>query len=179
VSRSLLQIGLLAGLLASAPSAAGEPRRHVLQVEADGLAFELSEPPGWFVDSTIAREFGAAVVLYPETGDPRSPGTPVMRVAVARKSGRDAGASVERALAEYRARYRGVELERAAASHPRYRAYAAKFCLAGRFCEYVTLVDPDPAGGFLLSVALTRPKRAATSMELEAYNRVIASLSAN
>ena len=176
MSGHLLTIILFAGLVTAAPSAAGEPRRHVLQVEADGLVFELREPPGWFADSTIAREFGATVVLYPETGDPHSPGTPVMRVAVARKTGGDAGASVEQALAEYRTRYRGIEIEDAAASHPRYRAYARRFCLAGRFCEYLTFVDPDPGGGFLLSVALTRPKRAATSAELEAYNRLIASV---
>jgi len=46
-------------------SIAGEPKRHVLDVYGDGFAFEVTEPPGWFVDSTIASEFGADVILYP------------------------------------------------------------------------------------------------------------------
>jgi hypothetical protein len=66
--------------------ATGEPRRHVLEVRGDGFSFEVREPSGWFVDSTIAGEFGASVICYPANRDPYSPGTPLIRVVVEKKS---------------------------------------------------------------------------------------------
>jgi len=173
-----LAIVLWAGFLLPA-SIAGEPKRHVLDVHGDGFAFEVREPPGWFVDSTIASEFGASVMLYPTTRDPHSPGTPVIRVAVAKKISEDTGADLKRTMDHYRSRYHNVAFRDSVASHPRYRAYAKMFCLPGKFCEYVTYLNPGPASSFLLSVVLTRPKHAATSTELAAYKRVVASLDAN
>jgi hypothetical protein len=174
-----LAIVLWAGLLGSVSIAAGEPKRHVLDVYGDGFAFEVREPPGWFVDSTIASEFGASVILYPTTRDPHSPGTPVIRVAVAKKIGEDTGADLKHTMVYYRSRYHNVEFLDSAASHPRYGVYTKRFCLPRKFCEYVTYLNPGPASSFLLSVVLTRPKHAATSIELAAYKRVIASLDAN
>jgi hypothetical protein len=174
-----LALVLWAGFLGPVSNAAGEPKRHVLDVDVDGFAFEVREPPGWFVDSTIASEFGASVILYPITRDPHSPGTPVIRVVVAKKTNEDIGADLKHTMDYYRSRYRNIEFRDSAASHPRYRAYAKRFCLPRKFCEYVTYLNPGPASGFLLSVVLTRPKHAANSIELAAYKRVIASLDAN
>jgi hypothetical protein len=174
-----LAIVLWAGFLGPVSIAAGEPKRHVLDVYGDGFAFEVREPPGWFADSTIASEFGASVIFYPATRDPHSPGTPVIRVVVAKKISEDTDADLKHTMDYYRSRYRNVEFRDSAASHPRYRAYAKLFCLPGKFCEYVTYLNPGPARSFLLSVVLTRPKHAATSIELEAYKRVIASLDAD
>jgi hypothetical protein len=174
-----LAIVLWAGFLGSVSIAAGEPKRHVLDVYGDGFAFEVREPPGWFVDSTIASEFGASVVFYPTTSDPHSPGAPVIRIVVAKKISKDPGAELKHAMDYYRSRYHNVEFQDIAASHPRYRVYAKRLCLPGKFCEYVTYLNPGPGSSFLLSVVLTRPKHAATSIELAAYKRVIASLDAN
>ena len=173
--RISLALVLWAGFLGPV-SIAGEPKRHVLDVYGDGFAFEVTEPPGWFVDSTIASEFGASVILYPTTRDPHSPGTAIIRVVVAKKTSEDTGADLKHTMDYYRSRYRNVESRDGAASHPRYRAYAKRLCLPGKFCEYVTYVNPGPASSFLLSVVLTRPKHAATSIELAADKRVIASL---
>jgi hypothetical protein len=170
---------LWAGFLGPVSIAVGEPKRHVLDVYGDGFAFEVTEPAGWFVDSTIASEFGASVILYPITGDPHSPHTPVIRIAMAKKISEDTGAALKRAMDSYRSRYHNVEFRDSAASHSRYRAYAKLFCLPGKFCEYVTYLNPGPGSSFLLSVVLTSPKHAATSIELAAYKRVIASLDAN
>jgi hypothetical protein len=167
---------LWAGFLGPVSIAVGEPKRHVLDVYGDGFAFEVTEPPGWFVDSTIASEFGASVILYPTTRDPHSPGTPVIRVVVTKKISEDTNADLKHTINYYRSRYRNIEYRDSAASHPRYRAYAKLFCLPGKFCEYVTYLNPGPASSFLLSVVLTRPKHAATSIELAAYKRVLASL---
>ena len=174
-----LVIVLWAGFLGPVSIAAGEPKRHVLDVYGDGFAFEVTEPPGWFVDSTIASEFGASVILYPTTRDPHSPGTPVIRVVVAKKISEDTGADLKRTMAYYRSRYYSVEFLDSGASHPRYRVYAKLFCLPGKLCEYLTYLNPGPGSSFLLSVVLTRPKHAATSIELAAYRRVIASLDVN
>jgi len=177
--RISLAIVLWAGFLGPVSIAAGEPKRHVLDVYGDGFAFQVREPPGWFVDSTIAGEFGASVIFYPVTRDPHLPGTPVIRVVVAKKISEDTGADLKHTMDHYRSRYHNVEFRDSAASHPHYRAYAKLFCLPGKFCEYVTYLNPGPARSFLLSVALTRQKHAATSIELEAYKRVIASLDAD
>jgi len=174
-----LAIVLWAGFLGPASIAAGEPKRHVLDVYGDGFAFEVREPPGWFVDSTIAGEFGASVILYPDTRDPHSPGTPVIRVVVAKKVSEDTGANLKRTMDYYRSRYQNIEFRNSSASHPRYRASAKQFCLPGKFCEYVTYLNPGPASSFLLLVTLTKPKHAATSIEFAAYKRVIVSVDAN
>ena len=173
-----LAIVLWAGFLGSVSIAAGEPKPHVLDVYGDGFAFEVREPPGWFVDSTIAGEFGASVILYPAARDPYSPGTPVIRVVVAKKINKDTGADLKRTMDYYRSRHQNIEFRDSAISHPRYRATAILFCLPGKFCEYVTYLDPGRASSFLLSVTLTQPKHAATSIELAAYKRVIASVDA-
>lgn len=177
--RIALALVLWAGFLRPVAIAADEPKRHVLDVYGDGFAFEVTEPTGWFVDSTIASEFGASVILYPAAGDPHSPGTPVIRIVVAKKINEDIGAALKRAMNSYRSRYHDIEFRDSAASHAHYRAYAKLFCLPGKFCEYVTYLNPGPASRFFLSVALTRPKHAATSIELAAYQSVIASLDAN
>ncbi|MDQ2961993.1 MAG: hypothetical protein M3R31_02365 [Pseudomonadota bacterium] len=177
--RISLAIVLWASLLGPVSIAAGEPRRHVLDVYGEGFAFEVREPPEWFVDSTIASEFGASVIFYPNTRDPHSPGTPVIRIVVLKKISGDTGADLRHTMDNYRSRYHNVEFRDSAVSHPRYRAYSKLFCLPGKFCEYVTYLNPGPASSFALSVSLTRPKHAATAMELAAYKRVIATLDAN
>jgi hypothetical protein len=173
-----LAIALWAGFFGAVSIEASEPKRHVLDVHTGGFAFEVSEPPGWFVDSTIASEFGASVIFYPATRDPHSPGTPVIRVVVAKKVSEDTSVDLKHAMDYSRSRYHNVEFWDSAASHPRYRAYAKLFCLPGKFCEYVTYLNPGRASSYLLSVTLTTPKHAATAIELAAYKRVVASLDA-
>jgi hypothetical protein len=95
---------------------------------------------------------------------------------VAKKIGEDTAGDLKRAMDHYRSRYHNVTVRDSPASHPRYRAYAKLVCLPGQFCEYVTYLNPGLASSVLLSVALTRPKHAATSIELAAYKRVVASL---
>ena len=180
-SRSCLNLVLasLAVILGSAPVAAGEPRSHVLDFHGEGFAFVVEEPRGWFVDTTIAREFGADVIAYPVAGDPRSPATPLIRVLVMKKTSEDTGADLNQYVDRYRARYRNVESRNSAATHPRYRAYAKQLCAPGKFCEYVTYLNPGPGSGLMLSVTLTRPGHPATKPEVTAYRHVVASLDTN
>lgn len=166
-------------ILGPVAMAAGEPRRHVLDFSGKGAAFVVKEPPGWFVDSTIAREFGADVILYPVTGDPRSPRTPLIRVLVTNKASEDTGADLNHYVKVFRARYGNVALRDSSTTHPHYRAYGKVFCVHGKFCEYVTYLNPGPRSSVLLSVTLNRPGHPATSSELATYQRVVASLDAN
>jgi len=175
--RSLF-LGSLAIILGPASIAAGEPKRHVLDVSGEGFAFAVKEPPGWFADTTIAREFGANVIFYPAAGDPHSAGTPVIRVLVVTKISEDTGADLKNHIDHYRSRYRNVEFRDSAATHPRYRAYAKRFCVPGKFCEYVTYLNPGPGSRLLFSVTLNRPGQPATSLELAGYTKVVASLDA-
>ena len=174
-----LAILLSAASLGPASAVAGEPRRHVLEVRGDGLSFEVREPNGWFVDSTIAGEFGASVICYPVNRDPNFPGTPLIRVVVEKKSGDGIMANVGQAMDRYRARYGKVEFRDDAASHPRYRTYANMLCIPGKLCEYATYLDPGSESGSMLSVTLARPGHAASATELTAYRRVVASLRAD
>src|SRR5207302_456039 len=73
---------LCASLFGFAPSLAAQPTEHGLDIRAQGFSFNVKEPRGWLVDSTIAREFAAHVILYPVAGDPRSPRTPLIRLIV-------------------------------------------------------------------------------------------------
>jgi len=166
-------------ILGPASNAAAEPRHHVLDFSGEGFAFVVKEPAGWFADTTIAREFGADVIFYPATGDPHSSGTPLIRVRVIKKASDDTGADLNRYMDSYRARYHDVVFRDSAATHPRYRAYAKQFCAPGKFCEYVTYLNPGPGSGLMLSVTLIRPGHPANSNELAAYKHVVGSLDTN
>jgi hypothetical protein len=177
--RFWLVFGCLVIVLGPVSMAAGEPKHHVLDVYGDGFAIAVREPPGWLADSTIAHEFGANVIFYPANRDPHSAGTPVIRVLVMKKTSEDTGADLNRDLDHYRSQYNNVEFRDSAATHPRYRAYAKLVWAPGKFCEYVTYLNPGPGSRLMLSVTLNRPEHPATSAELAAYKRVIASLDTN
>ena len=170
---------LLSAVALGSSSAAAEPRRHVLELSDNGLTFEVREPRGWFVDSTIAGEFGASVIFYPVTRDPHLPGTPLIRVVVEKKSGEGVAANVEQTMDRYRVGYGKVELHDLAISHRRYRAFAKLLCVPGEHCEYMAYLDPGAESESALLVVLSRPGRAATKTELAAYRRVVASIRAN
>jgi hypothetical protein len=173
---SSVVLGSLVTILGSASIAAGEPGHHVLDFSGKGAAFVVKEPPGWFADTTIAHQFGADVIFYPAAGDPHSTLTPVIRVVVIKKTGEGTRSDLNDYVEHYRARFQDVEFRDSATRHPRYRAYAKLVCAPGKFCDYVTFLDPGPGSAFMLSVTLNRPKRAATSTELAAYKHVVASL---
>ncbi|MBP1688357.1 MAG: hypothetical protein H6Q33_4500 [Deltaproteobacteria bacterium] len=174
-----LALGSLATILGAVSPAAGEPKRHVLDFSGQGSAFVVKEPPGWFADSTIARAFGADVIFYPVTGDPHSPGTPLVRVLVMTKASTDTGAELNHYVNAFRSRYRNFALRDGSATHPHYRAYSKGFCVQGKFCEYVTYLNPGQSSNLLLLVTLHRRGHSVASSELTAYQRVVASLEAN
>src|SRR5438876_1755842 len=99
-----LVLGSLAIILGPASIAAGEPKYHVLDFSGEGFAFAVKEPPGWFADSTIAREFGADVIFYPATGDPHSSRTPVIRILVIKKTGENTRSALNDYVDHYRSR---------------------------------------------------------------------------
>ena len=61
-------------------------------------------------------------------------------------------------------------------THPRHQVSARRICVAEEFCDYITHVTTGTAGKVTLSVILHRPKRAANTGELAAYQRVVASV---
>lgn len=175
-AQRLAAIVLCASLFGLVSTALGQPRDHVLDIHGEGFSFVVKEPPGWLVDSIIAREFGANVIFYPVTGDPHSPGTPVIRVVVSNKISENADAVLNREMEQYRSHHQNGKLGPAAVTHQRYRASARRYCVPDGFCDYVTYVNPGPDSKVMLSVTLHRPKRMATAGELTAYRRVVASL---
>jgi hypothetical protein len=172
-------VGSLAIILLPLALVAAQPKRPVLDFYGEGSGFVLREPPGWFVDTTIAREFGADVIVYPVAGDPRSSSTPVIRVVVMIKTSEDIGADLNDYVNTYRTLHRNVESRSGTATHPRYRAYSKLLCAPAKSCEYVTYLNPGPASRLLVSVTLNSPGHSAPSTALTAYRSVIASLDTN
>lgn len=174
-----LALGSFAMMLGPVPIVASQPKRHVLDFSGKGSAFVVKEPPGWFADSTIAREFGADVIFYPVTGDPHSPGTPLIRVLVLNKASEDTGADLNHYVSVLRSCYSDVASRDGSATHPHYRAYTKVICVRGKFCEYATYLNLAASSSLLLSVTLNSPGHSATTIELATYQRVVASLNAN
>ena len=170
---ALLSSAVLCG---SAPAAAGQPPEPGLDVRADGLSFIVKEPRGWFVDSTIAHEFGAKVIFYPVAGDPRSPGTPLIRVIVRNRDVRNTDAMLDRELERYRSMDRTVKSASSPAANARYRTQARRYCVQNGFCDYVGYVDPGRGSNAIVWVMLRQPRGAASASDLSAYQRVIASV---
>lgn len=167
---------LCASAMGLAANAAGQSHHHRLEVRAAAYSFAVKEPPGWFADSTIARQFDADLILYPAFGNPHSPGTPVMRVIAHDNTGDTAGAALNRQAEQYRSRHRNVKLGPATVTHRRYPASAKRFCVAAEFCDYVTWLEPGTGGKALVSIILHRPGRAAAAAELDAYRRLVSSM---
>jgi hypothetical protein len=151
---------LLALLVTQTPTASSEPRRHVLT---------------FYSDSTIARDFGADVILYPAAGDPYLAGTPVIRVSAMRKIHDDASADLDDFLDLRGNRDANAVVRDAAVTHARYRVHAKSRCAPKAPCSFVAFVDPAAAYGRILSVTLVTaaPSDAST---LAAYRLVVASL---
>jgi hypothetical protein len=166
---------LLALLVTQTPTASSEPRRHVLTFYSEGFAVAVREPEGWFADSTIARDFGADVILYPAAGDPYLAGTPVIRVSAMRKIHDDASADLDDFLDLRGNRDANAVVRDAAVTHARYRVHAKSRCAPKAPCSFVAFVDPAAAYGRILSVTLVTaaPSDAST---LAAYRLVVASL---
>jgi hypothetical protein len=159
-----------------APPAAAKPQEPGLDVRADGLSFIVKEPRGWFVDSTIAREFGAKVIFYPVAGDPRSPRTPLIRVIVRNKDAGNADAMLDRELARYRSMDRTVKWVALAAGNSRHRTLTRRFCVHDGFCDYIAQVDPGRPSNAVVWVLLRQPDGIASAAVLSAYQRIVASI---
>jgi hypothetical protein len=171
---ALLSYAVLCG---SGPAAqAAQPPEPGLDIRAAGLSFTVKEPRGWFADSTIAHEFGATVIFYPVAGDPRSAGTPVIRVILRNRDVRRTDALLDRELKRYRSMDETVRSASTPAANARYRSQARRYCVQNGFCDYVGYVDPGRLSNAVVWVLLRQPRGAASAPELSAYQRVIASI---
>jgi hypothetical protein len=79
-------------------------------------------------------------------------------------------------MSEYRTRYAKVQFKNLSVTHPEYKVYPKLFSVPNEFYEYVAYVNPGPKTKLMFSVSMNRQKIEASVSEMEAYQKVIASL---
>jgi hypothetical protein len=154
---------------------AATARADGLIVYGDKWAFALAEPNGWHGDTEAARRYHVNIVFFPE--DPSSRAADVtIRVRVNGKTDEDIAGDLAADMDEYRGKFPKVTFTELAVSHPRYQVVSKLMSVPGEFSEYVVYLNPGKGYPYVLSVAMSKAKVAASAEELVAFRKVLASL---
>lgn len=177
MSRFLL---LLLTYLMTQTSLAGE-MPHVenkldsLLVYGQGFIFSVKEPAGWKGDTVTAAQFSTNIIFYPASQLPEKAQT-IIRVLVADKVDENINEDLAHDMNEYRAQYPNIVFKKLAFSHPNYQVFSKLFIVPDNFYEYVTYVNPGSAKKLMFSVTMNKQKKEASELELDVYQKIIASL---
>ena len=174
ISLGRLKLATLIAAFAVAVIAA-PGRADGLIVYGDKWAFAQAEPKGWHGDTEAARRYHVNIVFFPE--DPSSRAADVtIRVRVNGKTDEDIAGDLAADMDEYRGKFPKVTFTELAASHPRYQVVSKLMSVPGEFFEYAVYLNPGKECPYVLSVAMSKAKVAASAEELAAFRKVLASL---
>lgn len=170
---------LLTCLLAQTSFAGDAPRVEKkldsLLVYGQGFGFSVKEPEGWRGDTVNAEHFSANIIFYPASQPPDKAQT-IIRVLVTDKTDENINEDLAHDMSEYRAKHPDIVFKDLTISHPKYRVFPKLFMVPGNFYEYVAYVNPGPASKLMFSVSMNKQKKEASELELDVYQKIIASL---
>lgn len=170
---------LLSCLLAQASFAGDVPhvekRLDSLLVYGQGFIFSVKEPAGWKGDTENAAQFSTNIIFYPASQSLDNAQT-IIRVLIADKTDENVNEDLAHDMKEYRAQYPNIVFKKLAVTHPNYRVFPKLFTVPGSFYEYVAYVNPGPTKKLMFSVLMNKQKKEASGLELDVYQKIIASL---
>jgi len=166
---------LLAAALAVCTPAAAEGPADRLLIYGDGFAFGVREPSGWQGSTAEATRLSSNVVFY-RRGENADAAVALLRVRVNDKTDEDLAADLQADMDLYRKQYPRIEFRDLAVVHPSYRVAAKLFLLPGQWYEYVAYVNPGPGRPWIFGASMNKQHAEATTEELAAFRKVVASL---
>jgi hypothetical protein len=146
-----------------------------LIVYGQDFMFSVKEPVGWTGDTKNAEIYSSNIIFYPTSQIVDNKKT-VIRVLVTDKTDENVQEDMNHDMSQYRTKYAKIQFEELLISHPKYKVFPKLFSLPSVFYEYVTYVNPGPQMKMMFSVSMNKQINAATKDELDAYQKVIASL---
>lgn len=150
-------------------------RADGLIVYGDKWAFAVAEPTRWHGDIQLAESYHVNIVFFPENVESKAADVTI-RVRVNDKTDEDMGKDLRADMEEYRARFPKVFFTDLALTHPSYPLVSKLMSVPNEFFEYVAYVNPGKEYPYLLSVAMSKRKDAATPEEFVAFRKVLESL---
>ena len=152
-----------------------EKKLDSLLVYGQGFVFSVKEPEGWRGDTENAARFSANIIFYPSS-QPLGRAKSIIRVSVANKTDENINEDLAHDMNEYRAKYPNIAFKNLAISHPEYKVFPKLFSVPDCFYEYVAYVNPGHSKKLMFSVSMNKQKMEASAFELDAYQKIIASL---
>jgi hypothetical protein len=178
----IARIATIAALLAlctharpAAAQKAAAPEPSALLISGDGFSFMVQEPPGWTGDTDKARQYGVSVVFFPQLAASKAADVTI-RVRVDEKAHEDLAQDLTADLNGLRQQYPEIQSRELEVRHPGYATFPRLFFKPNSFFEYVAYLNPGPQYPFSLEVAMSKAKSAASPGELEAFERVLKSI---
>lgn len=146
-----------------------------LIVYGDGFIFGLTEPVGWKGDIANAREFYSNIIFY-KNDEVLENASAIIQVSSFGKQDEKTNKDLQYDINSYQQQYKNLKLQKFSAIHKEYKCYSKMMYVENEFYQYTVYVNPGPEYSSGLSVAMNIQKRAATEIELSAFQQIIASL---
>jgi hypothetical protein len=173
---SLGRLKLVKGAVAlTIAVAASTARADGLIVYGDKWAFSVVEPKEWHGDIQLAERYQVNIVFLPEQASSKAADVTI-RIRVNSKTDEEISKDLAADMEEYRAKYPKVTFTDLAVSHARYPVVSKLMSVRNEFFEYVAYLNPGKEYPYVLSVAMSKARVAASTEELAAFRKVLASL---
>lgn len=152
-----------------------EKKLDSLLVYGQGFVFSVKEPTGWKGDTEHAAQFSTNIIFYP-TSQSLDKAQTIIRVLITDKTDENINEDLSHDMKEYRAQYPNIVFKKLAVSHPNYQVFPKLFSVPGSFYEYVAYVNPGPTKKLMFSISMNKQEKEASKLELDVYQKIIASL---
>jgi hypothetical protein len=147
-----------------------------LIVHGSDWAFTVAEPQGWHGDIAAAAQYQANLVLFPESRKSKKSDVTI-RIRVNEKTDESIDEDLRADMDEYRTKFSGsIQFAELDVQHPSYPLVAKTFYVPHEFFEYVAYANPGKEYPYVLSIAMSKAKKGASSDEMAAYSKVLNSI---
>ncbi len=171
-----IPVFVFAAVLVLAGTVAGSDKLDRLLVYGDGWLFGVREPDGWHGDTENASKLQANIVFYAESRTLQT-ATTLIYIQISRKVDNNLEQDMKSDMAGYRKRYPEIRFRGIPHTMSSKARSSKLFEVPGEFCEYVTYLNPGQDKPIKFGVSMNVQKREATEAELQAYQKIIDSLS--
>jgi hypothetical protein len=180
MNRKLPSVGLIFAMLAMTfipivTNGQNDSKMDAMILNGKDWMFSVKEPKGWAGTIEGADAVPANVMFFP-VPLPSGNAKPLIYIQLTSKTTEDMNSDLEADMNGFKKRVPKVVFKDVAVHHEKYALAPKAFIVEGKYCEYVTYLNPGKAVNYKLAVVLRVHEREATDSELEAYRAVISSV---
>lgn len=163
-------------VLAALVTIGAKSRLDGLIVFGQGFLFSVKEPQGWKGDTTNAAKYSSNIIFYPKSSHSIADAPTIIRVLIVNKTDEHINLDLQSDMNAYHAKYPDIRFSALNVVHAGYAVVAKLFYIPREFYEYVAYVNPGPSSKLMFSVAMNIQGAKASSGEMNAYRKCVASL---